>query len=197
MSPGFSSKPMYLPRASCAEAARRSPWLPVASTSRFRRGTLSASSGSSVAGKPSSTSAACAVFSMVFIARPSTTTCRPASRPASASVFSRATFEAKVVATTMPSAAPISAPSGSISDASDRPGCGEKTLVELQISTFTPSSPNAREDRGVEGLADQRRRIGLEVAGVQDPPRRRVDHEAEVSGIECEIGRKPTVNGPA
>ena len=36
VSPAPSSKPMYLPCASCAVAARRSPWLPVASTSRLR-----------------------------------------------------------------------------------------------------------------------------------------------------------------
>ena len=129
---------MYLPCASCALAARRSPWLPVASTSRLPRGTVSMSSTSRTGGNPSSTSAACAVFSIVFIARPSTTTCRPAACPASASVFSRATFEAKVVATTSPSVARISAPTGSVSVASERPGWTLKTLVESQTSTFTP-----------------------------------------------------------
>ena len=197
VSPSCSSSPMYFPPASWAEAARRSPWLPVASTSNWWRGTPSISSTSSVGGKPPSTSVARAVFSIVFIARPTTTTCRPAARPASASVLSRATLEAKVVATTMPLAPAISSVIGAASVASDRPGWLEKTLVESQISAFTPLSPMARKVTGSNGSPT----IG--VASTLKSPECTIRPAGvsitrlELSGIECDTGTKPTLNGPA
>ena len=86
-------------------AARRSPWLPVASTSRCRRGTRvdvehveRLRESRRAPRRRARSSAWCS--SPGRARRPA----RPAARPASASVFSRATFEAKVVATTSPSA---------------------------------------------------------------------------------------------
>ena len=179
-------------------AARRSPWLPVASTSTRRRGTVSMSMMSRVSGKLSRTSAARAVLSMVFIARPRTTGVRPAARPASARVFRRATFEAKVVATTRPSASCISWPIGSISVASERPGWRLKTFVEL-----TGEHADARRRRARASLAVSN---GSPTSGVGSDlksalwkirPAGVSMTRAELSGIEWAIGKKPTLNGPA
>ena len=122
VSPSFSSSPRYLPRASCALAARRSPWLPVTSSIRLPRGTSSACSGLITGGKSVSTPVSTAASTIRRIARPSSTTDRPALRAAVASVFSRATLLAKVVATTMPSASLTSILIAGPIEASDRPG---------------------------------------------------------------------------
>ena len=102
-----------------------------------------------------------------------------------------------MVATTIPSASCISRPTGSISVASERPACRLKTLVESQASTFTPASPSARNASGSNasptsgvGSALKSPLCRIRPAGVSMT-------SAELSGIECAIGRNPTVNGPA
>ena len=148
MSPSFISSPMYLPRASCADAARRSPCEPVTSSIRFSRGMPRASSGLTTGGKSFITPVSSEASTMRFIARPSSTTDRPARSPASASVFTRATLEAKVVATTIPCAVPSSFSISGPTVASDRPACCEKTLVLSQISALTPSLDTSAQSSG-------------------------------------------------
>ena len=48
-------------------------------------------------------------------------------------------------------------------------------IADQRLDAGIPDRP---EGRRLEGLADQRRRVHLEVAAVQDPTRGRVDHEA-------------------
>ncbi len=134
---------------------------------------------------------------MVFIARPSTTTSRPAALPASASVFSRATFEAKVVAATMPSALRTSAVIGAASEASDRPGWLECTLVESQTSALTPASPMARKVAGSKGSPTSGVGSTLKSPLCRIRPAGVSITRQDASGIECDTGTKPTVKGPA
>ncbi len=105
MSPSFSVRPRYLPRLSCAEAARRSPCDPVTISIRLSRGIDSASSGLTVAGKSARMPVSTPAVIIRRIARPRSTTERPAFLPATARVLTRAMFEAKVVAATMPGGA--------------------------------------------------------------------------------------------
>ena len=137
-SPSAISRPRYLPRDSCAEAARRSPWLPVTISIRLSRGISTACSGVTVFGKSFRTPVVTAASIIRRIARPRRQTERPAACPASASVFTRATFDAKVVATTMPRAFDTSASRSPESVASDRPGASEKALVESHTSARMP-----------------------------------------------------------
>ena len=123
-----------MPRESAAEAARRSPWLPVTISMRFWRGTSTASSGAMVLGKSVTTFVSTAASIIRRMARPRRQTERPAATPASAIVFTLATFEAKVVATNMPGADAMSFSISGPTVASDLPGNGEKTLVESQTS---------------------------------------------------------------
>jgi len=199
VSPCFICSPRYLPRASWAEAARRSPWLPVTISIRLPRATSAASSGGITGGKPFSTPTSVATLTMRCIARPRRQIERPAACPASASVFSRATFEAKVVATTIPGCAAINSVSGPASVASERPGWGEKTLVLSQARSCTPpaswailcqsSGSKASPTTGVPSSLKSPEWT-IRPAGVSMI-------SAELSGIEWLTGTNCTRKGPA
>ena len=197
VSPSFISIPRYLPRDSCALAARRSPWLPVTSSIRLRRGTSSASSGLTVLGNPDRTAASSDADSIRFIDRPRTQIVRSAARAASASVFSRATFDPNVVATTMPEQDLISSVRGSASVASERPSWVENTLVLSQVIALTGRSATISAIRassqpspttGVWSILKsaewKMRPAGVSITNAED------------SGIECETGTNCTLNGP-
>ena len=116
--------------------------------------------------------------------------------PASANVFNLATFDPKVVATTSFSALSISSCMDELIDASDRPFCFEKTLVLSQISAFTPplaisnqtSLLNGSPTPGVSSILKSpvctSRPTGVSITTLL------------LSGIECEMGTNPTLNGP-
>ena len=99
------------------------------------------------------------------------------------------------------SASAIRSPIGSISDASDRPAWVLKTFVESQVSTFTPPclfrSPSALSAAGSNGSPTSGVGSALKSAEWKMRPAGVSMTSAELSGIECAIGMKPTVNGPA
>ena len=196
-SPGFSSSPWYLPKASWAEAARRSPWLPVTSSIRFSRGMSRACSGLTTVGKSASTPVSIAASIMRRMARPRSTIERPALCPASASVFTRATLEAKVVAQTSPSASRTSVSMAGPTVASERPGCIEKMLVESQIRARTPSLQTSPQSSGSKGSPTTGVASSLKSPEWITRPAPESMTSAALSGIECETGRKPTLKGPA
>ncbi len=139
-----------------------------------------------------------AACTMRRIARPSRQICRPAATPASARVFSRAMFEAKVVATTICRWAMTKSRSGFASTASERPGCGEKTLVESQASTFTPRPSRAISCHRIGSKASPT--IG-EPSSLKSPlctirPAGVSMTSAALSGIEWLTGTNCTRNGP-
>ena len=196
-SPSLSSMPRYLPRASCAVAARRSPCDPVVISIRFSRGISAASSGCTTLGKSLSTPVSMEASIIRRMARPNSTIERPARSPACASVLTRATLEAKVVAATMPEASEMSLVMLSPRSLSERPACGENTLVESHTSACTPSLEISAQRSGSKasptmGLASSlkspvwiTRPAGLSITRPPD------------SGIECEMGTAPMVKGPS
>ena len=130
------------------------------------------------------------------MARPSSTIDRPARTPASASVLTRATLEANVVATTIPVAFSTSFSISGASSASDRPGCGDKTFVESQISARTPSFEISAQRSGSNGSPTPGVGSSLKSPECSTRPPGVSITRPELSGTECEIGTKPTVNGP-
>ena len=130
------------------------------------------------------------------MARPSVITCRPAAKPASAAARNRATFEAKVVTKTRPCVPRASSPSVAATSASDGLAPSRSTLVELQISASTPSSPISRKRRSSVG-----RPIGGVGSIFQSPvwtttPAGVRIASAQLSGIEWATGTNSTSNGP-
>ena len=131
------------------------------------------------------------------MARPIRQIERPARTPASARVLTRATLLAKVVATTMFGAFEISSSMSWAKLASDRPSWFENTFVLSQISAFTPlfaTSPHSFASKGspTTGVSSSLKSplwINLP-SGVSIT-------KALLSGIEWDMGKKPTSNGPA
>ena len=105
-------------------------------------------------------------------------------------------FEANVVATTMPPAPLTNCVIAGASVASDRPGLGENTLVESQVRTLTPlfaisphktgsnASPTMGDWSSLKSPVCTIRPAGVSITN------------AELSGIECEIGKNDTVISP-
>ena len=102
VSPFCISKPIYLPRDNCAEAALVSPCDPVAITNRFSLGIKWAFLGSIKFGKSVSMPVSIALLSILFIARPKTAIDLPDFSPASAIIFNLPIFEANEVKTILP-----------------------------------------------------------------------------------------------
>ena len=198
VSPSFIDRPRYLPRLSCAVAARRSPCEPVTISIRFWRGTSTASSGWIVPGKPLRTLASSATCTILRMARPKRQTERPAARPASARVFSRATFEAKVVATTIPFCEAMKSRKGATSVDSERPGLWVKTFVESQHRTLTPAPSLAISchSSGSKGSPTTGLPSSLKSPVCTTRPAGVSMMSAELSGIEWLTGTNCTRNGP-
>ena len=72
-----------------------------------------------------------------------------------------------------------------------------KTFVESQASTFTPSSPSPRRACASNGSPTSGVGSDLKSALWKTRPAGVSMTSAELSGIECAIGRKPTLKGPA
>ena len=195
-SPSFNTMPLYLPRANCALAARLSPWLPVTSSITFSRGRLETSSGPMTLGKPDRTPVSTEASIIRRMARPKRQIDRPARSPASARVFTRATLEAKVVATTILRASDTSFSTAGPTVASDRPACRENTLVESQTSALTPDLATSDHSAGSQGSPTSGVWSSLKSPVWMTRPAGESITNALDSGIECEIGRKPTLNGP-
>ena len=157
---------------------------------------LRASSEDTTGGKSFITPVSRAASTIRFIARPSNTTERPARAPASASVLTRATLEAKVVATTIPCAPLTSFSISGPSVASERPGIAENTLVLSQINAFTPSLQTSAHKAGSNASPTPGVRSILKSPEWITRPSGVSITKEEDSGMECEIGRKPTVKGP-
>ena len=177
MSPALSSAAGWSSSAMRASAARGSPWLPVASARILSRGRRSNASMPRNGGTPSSMPSSRATATTRSIARPRMHTCRPAAKPASAAERRRATLEAKVVTTTLPFALPTRSLSVAATSRSDGLSPSRSTLVESHTSASTPSSPSACEPRLVGDRADDRGRVDLPVAGVDDEAGRRPDRQ--------------------
>ena len=131
------------------------------------------------------------------IARPNRQIERPARSPASARVFTRATLLAKVVATTMPLALATSFSISGPTEASERPGWRENTLVLSQISALTPGAATSCQSARSKASPTSGVSSNLKSPVWINRPSGQSITSALLSGIECEIGRKPTENGPA
>ena len=158
---------------------------------------LPASSGLTTVGKLSSTPVLIDASIIRRIARPIRQTERPARSPASASVFTRATLEANVVATTMPDASRTSVSISGPTVASDRPACAENTLVESQISALMPGFATSAQSARSNGSPTSGVSSILKSPECTNRPCGASMTSPELSGIECEIGTNPTLNGPA
>ena len=131
------------------------------------------------------------------MARPSKQIERPAFSPANASVFTLATLLAKVVATTMPFASLTSFSISGPTVTSERPAWRENTLVLSQIKALTPGAETSFQSTGSKASPT----IGVS-SSLKSPvwinlPSGQSSTRPLLSGIECEIGKKPTENGPA
>src|SRR6056297_4029280 len=116
---------------------------------------------------------------------------------ASAKVLTRATLLAKVVATTMPLAPATSASISGPSALSDRPAWELNTLVESHISALTPGSAKLAHTSGSNGSPTTGFPSILKSPECTTRPAGVSMTKPELSGMECEIGTKPTLNGPA
>ena len=162
------------------------------------RGRSAASSGPITAGKRSRMPASVATVIMRRMARPRRQILRPAATPASASVRRRAILLAKVVATTICFCAMTKSRIGLARIASERPGWGEKILVESQVRTLIPcpswaischrigskASPTTGVPSSLKSPVCTMRPAGVSMIS------------AELSGIEWLTGTNCTRNGP-
>ena len=130
------------------------------------------------------------------IARPITMTCRPLARPASAAARSRATLEAKVVTMTRPLALPTS-----LGEALGDIGLRRALALAQHVGRIADQREHAlfaelAQPRLVGDAADQRRRVDLPVAGMDDEAGRGADRQRAALGDRMGDGDEFDVERP-
>jgi hypothetical protein len=182
-SPAFISIPRYLPRDSCALAARRSPCDPVTISIRLPRGTSAASSGLTVRGKSVRTPDCSAAATMRFIARPIRQTERSAARAASAKVLQAGDVGGKGGRHDQPTA-----PSDKVTDRFADGAFGSAWMQGENVGGIAHQRLHRAlgrdfgKTRVIPCLAHDRVGIQLEVAGMDDAAGGCVDHQRGAFG---------------
>ena len=130
------------------------------------------------------------------MARPIKQMDRPELVAASAKVRRRATLLANVVATTIAGASAINSAIDAFNVASDRPGCMENTFVLSHTNALIPFFAISLNISRSKGSPTPGSVSILKSPECKTRPSGVSMTKALLSGMECEIGANPTLNGP-